>query len=201
MEVNMGGKMKKSTIVITIIIFIVLAVLLGIYAFLMGRSRQAEEGLKLTAVQIVLNRDLERDYPPTPKEVITYYTDLEKCFYNEECTEEEIEQLGMKARELYDDELLEANETEAYLARLKQEIKKFKDDGKKLTGANVAGSVNVDRFTEDGFEFARINCGYTILDGNSSTSVGHVYLLRRDENRRWKIYGWDNAQRLKLLTD
>ena len=33
----------------------------------------------------------------------------------------------------------------------------------------------------------------TVLDGGQSSLVDTVYLLRRDENRRWKIYGWDLA--------
>ena len=35
---------------------------------------------------------------------------------------------------------------------------------------------------------------YTVLDGGQSNLVDMVYLLRRDEGRRWKIYGWDLAQ-------
>ena len=58
----------------------------------------------------------------------------------------------------------------------------------------MASSANVDTFTEDGYEFARIHCIYTVLDGGQSNLVDMVYLLRRDGNRRWKIYGWDLAQ-------
>ena len=25
-----------------------------------------------------------------------------------------------------------------------------------------------------------------------------IYLLRRDENRQWKIYGWDRAQNVNM---
>ena len=35
---------------------------------------------------------------------------------------------------------------------------------------------------------------YTVLEGGKSNLVDTVYLLRRDENRRWKIYGWDLAE-------
>ena len=43
----------------------------------------------LTAVQEVLSRNLETNYPQTPKEVIKYYSEITQCFYNEEYTEEE----------------------------------------------------------------------------------------------------------------
>ena len=41
-------------------------------------------------------KDLEKDYPPTPREVIKYYNEILDCFYNEEATKEEIEDLGNK---------------------------------------------------------------------------------------------------------
>lgn len=188
--------MKKSTVIATVVSILIVTALVGYYAILAGRSRTAAEEKVLTPVQMVLNKDLQRDYPATPKEVVKFYTEIEKCFYNEECTEEEIEQLGMKARELYDEELLENNEVGTYLARLKQEIKDFKEKKKRMSGANVAASANVDFFSEDGYDFARIYCGYTILDGSGSTGVGQVYLLRRDENRRWKIYGWTSSDKV-----
>lgn len=186
--------MKKSTVRVTVIMILLVIALVGVYAILTGRSRTAAQEAALTPTEIVLSKDLERDYPPTPKEVVKFYTEIEKCFYNEECTDEEIEQLGMKARKLYDDDLLAINEVGSYLEKLRLEIVKFKEAKKRLSGASVASSANVDFFTEDGFEFARIYCGYTVLDGIGSTSEGRVYLLRRDENRRWKIFGWDSAQ-------
>ncbi|MGN0167892.1 MAG: DUF6715 family protein [Acetatifactor sp.] len=188
--------MKKSTVIVTVVLIVIVTALVGYYAFLSGKSRTAAEENAVTPTQLVLNKDLERDYPATPKEVVRFYTEIEKCFYNEDCTDEEIEQLGMKARELYDEELLANNEVGTYLERLKREIKDFKDNKKRLTGANVAASANVDFFSEDGYDFARIYCGYTILDGNGSTSVGQVYLLRRDENRRWKIFGWASSDKV-----
>lgn len=190
--------MKKSTVRVTICLIILVTALLGYYAYLSGKSRTAAQEAVVSATQLVLNKNLEMDYPATPKEVIKYYTEIEKCFYNEDCTDEEIESLGMKARELYDEELLANNEVGTYMESLKKEIKDFKDNQKRLTGANVAASANVDRFTEDGYEFARVYCSYSILDGSGSTNLGQVYLLRRDENRQWKIYGWESADQVNL---
>ena len=100
----------------------------------------------------------------------------------------------MKARALYDDELLAVNDVTFHLLQLKEEITSFHEDSKKITAASVASSANVDTFTEDGYEFARIHCMYTVLADGKSNLVDMVYLLRRGEDRRWKIYGWDLAQ-------
>ncbi len=186
--------MKKSTTRMMLFFLVVIVGAVGYFAYLSGRSRDVSKEAAMTAAQLVLSRDLENNYPPTVKEVMKYYVDIQKCLYAEECAEEEVEQLGMKARALYDDELLAANDVTGHLLQLKAEITSFQEDSRKITAASVASSANVDTFTEDGFEFARIHCTYTVLADGQSNLVDMVYLLRRDENRRWKIYGWDLAQ-------
>ena len=186
--------MKKSTTRMMLFFLVVIVGAVGYFAYLSGRSRDVSKEAAMTAAQLVLSRDLENNYPPTVKEVMKYYVDIQKCLYAEECAEEEAEQLGMKARALYDDELLAANDVTGHLLQLKAEITSFQEDSRKITAASVASSANVDTFTEDGFEFARIHCTYTVLADGQSNLVDMVYLLRRDENRRWKIYGWDLAQ-------
>lgn len=186
--------MKKSTVWVTIILILIVVGLVGTYAFLISMAKDRAADAAMTPVQKALSRDLSKDYPSTVKEVVKYYTEIEKCLYNEECTEEELEQLGMQARRLYDEELLRNNEAEGYLIRLKAEIKIFREKGRRYAAISVAGSTNVDTFSEDGYEFARIHCGYTVSEKGQSYREGRVYLLRRDEHRQWKIYGWDAAE-------
>lgn len=186
--------MKKNTTKIVIIFLVLIVGVVCYFGYLSGRSREVSQEAAMTATQLVLSRDLENNYPPTVKEVMKYYVDIQKCLYAEECAEEEIEQLGMKARALYDDELLGANDVTSHLLLLQSEITSFQEDKRKITAASVASSANVDTFSEDGHEFARIHCTYTVLSDGQSNLVEMVYLLRRDENRKWKIYGWDLAE-------
>lgn len=186
--------MKKSTVWVTIILILIVVGLVGTYAFLVSVMKDEAADAVMTPVQAALNRDLSKDYPSTVKEVVKYYTEIEKCLFNEECTEEELEQLGMQARGLYDEELLSNNEAGSYLVRLKDEIKTFQGKGRRYAAISVAGSTSVDTFSQDGYEFARIHCGYTVTEKGQNYTEGRVYLLRRDEQRRWKIYGWDAAQ-------
>ena len=186
--------MKKITTKTALIFLVLIIGVVAYFAYLSTKSRDRDQEADMRAVQLVLSRDLENNYPPTVKEVMKYYTDIQKCLYAEECADEEIEQLGMKARALYDDELLAANDVTVHLLQLKSEITSFQEDSKKITAVSVASSANVDTFTEDGYEFARIHCMYTILADGQSSLVDMVYLLRRGEDRRWKIYGWDLAQ-------
>lgn len=192
---------KKSSTRITLIIILMIVAVVGYYAYLSNKSKETKDEASMTFIQKTLSRDLNLDYPPTPKEVIKYYTDIEKCFYNEKCTEEEIESLAMKARELYDQELLDHNEKDAYLRQLKSEIDNYKTKKRKINHVSVASSTNVDEYTVDGYSFARLRCAYSILEGGNSKPTNMVYLLRRDENRRWKIYGWDLAENLKIYKE
>ncbi|MGN0403242.1 MAG: DUF6715 family protein [Acetatifactor sp.] len=185
--------MKKSTIGVTIILIVFIIGLVGVYALMTSKARIEAADAVMTPVQIALNRDLSKDYPATVKEVIKYYADLEKCFYNEECTDEEIEQLGMKARGLYDEDLLAINEVGTYMIKLKADIADFHESNCRITAIAVAASTNVDFFSADGFDFARIHCAYTVSENGKSKMEGRVYLLRRDKQRHWKIYGWDSA--------
>lgn len=187
--------MKKKTVVVTIIIMLVIVGVVGVYTFLSHRAYQNADNTKLSQVQIVLSYDLQNKYPATVKEVIKYYTEIQKCFYNEEYSEEELEALGMKARELYDDELLKANEIGTYMQQLRADIASYKINNWSMGNAALASSLNVFYFEEDGYEFARIHCGYTIKEKNiNKETVGIQYLLRKDSNKRWKIYGWKTVQ-------
>ena len=184
---------NKNTRIAIIVVLVIIAVV-GYYAYLSNRSRTQKDEAKLSTVQTVLSKSLEFDYPPTPKEVMKYYNEIVKCFYNEECTEEEIEALGNKARELYDEELLANNEQEVYMINLKADIQDYKDNNRRITSTSVASSANVDYFSEDGYDFARIMCGYSIMENGVNVSSGQVYLLRKDEDKHWKIYGWESIE-------
>ena len=175
---------------------VLIVAVVGYYCYLVNRSNRSAQENTPTTVENVLLRDLENNYPPTPKEVIRYYNDIVKCFYNEGCSQEELQELARKARGLYDQELLDHNEWDTYIFNLEAEIQDFKNNNRKISNISLAASTDVDEFTQDGFRFAKIRCGYNILQGRKSSSTVQVYLLRRDGDGHWKIYGWDLAENL-----
>lgn len=193
--------MKKATTRTTIIIILLVTVVVGYYAYLSNKSKASSEEVSVTVVQATLSRDLSKDYPPTPKEVIKYYNEILRCLYNEESTDEEIEALGLKARELYDEDLLANNEPEGYLIQLRADVQTYRDNGRRITSFNVASSTNVDIFEKDGYSFAKIMCGYNIMQAGKNYPTSQMYLLRKDENKQWKIYGWEDVENLKDQTE
>lgn len=185
--------MKKSTTRVTIIIIILVLAVVGYYAFLSNQEKETRAESSMSAVQDVLSRNLDNDYPKTPKEVLNYYNKIMRCYYNENCTDQEIDALGMKARELYDEELLEANEVSAYLIALRGDIQGFRKADRRITNIALAGSTSVKRATIDGNSFATIQCTYTVNEGGIKKNTVETYLLREDASHRWKIYGWETT--------
>lgn len=175
-------------------------VLLAYYLINVRIEKSKPEGyVQLTAIQQVLSRNLGTNYPQTPKEVLKYYSEITQCFYNEEWTEEELYALAMKAQELYDYELVANKTEEEYLRDLKSEIQNFKGKKFYISSYATSSSTDVDYFTEDGYEFARLFCTYNIRTGTVMTAIEEIFLLRMDLEGHWKIYGWDLAENHKEI--
>ncbi len=93
------GRFKgiKGMILLVIIAFLIV----GYYYHLSNKTIPEKEEVQketLTETQKVLVRDLETNYPQTPREVVKYFVEITKCLYNEELTEDDICQRGMKLR-------------------------------------------------------------------------------------------------------
>ncbi len=194
----MAGTKKKQNTVKVIILFVVLALLIGIYYFHLSnkeRKADAEKDVESTVVQEVLMRDLEHHYPPTPKEVIKYYSEISQCFYNESYSEEELILLAEQAQRLYDDELVANKTQEQYLMDLKADILEFQEAGYTIKSYTTSSSVDVEnsKFKQDGYEWARVYCYYTLKTKSGTARTTQIFLLRKDSNGYWKIYGWELA--------
>ena len=169
-------------------------VLLAYYLMnVMAEKSKPEDYVQLTKVQEVLSRNLETNYPQTPKEVIKYYSEITKCFYDETYTEDELYDLAMKAMALYDHDLAANKTEEEYLRDLKSEIQSFKNNKYSISSYNTSSSTDVYYFTDDGFDFARLYCTYNVRMGTVIQPVEEIFLLRKNLEGHWKIYGWDAA--------
>ncbi len=190
--------MKRSNVIGIIVLGVLLAaVVAGVAVSFHRRAKlAAERDVESTAVQKVLSRDLERNYPPTPKEVVKYFADITECFYNEEYSDEELTQLAEKIQDIYDDELIANKSQEDYLNDLRSEIAGMKEDNWKISSYVLSASVDVEEFVENGYSCSRLYCTFNVKRGTAGTvSSMEEFVLRKDENEHWKIYGW------QLVTD
>lgn len=185
--------MKKSNIVKIIIIGIILAALIvGYFYYLSNKGQDAkEEVVESTAVQEALMRDLDKNYPPTPKEVVKYFNEISKCFYNEKYTESELLDLAVKIQGVYDDELIANKTQEQYIKDLKSDIDDMKNQDRSILSYELSASTDVEEFVENGYSCARLYCNYSIRQGTQKIGSRVVFVLRKDDDGHWKIYGWD----------
>lgn len=153
-------------------------------------KKDVENSTEISKVDEALSRDLAKDYPPTPREVVKFYNKLLQCFYNEDCSKSEIEELGGQARLLMDDALLANNPKEQYLTLLESDIQDSKDKGKTISDTTVANSSDIKYQKVKGEECAYVTASYFVKEGNSYTRTYEEYVLRKDTNKQWKILGY-----------
>lgn len=187
-------KGPKSVAVFAVMVITVFA----LYYYLVNKVERQTPETETTAVQDVLLRNLETDYPPTVREVIKYYNEIMSCYYSEDPTDEELEKLADKAMELYDGELANYQEKDLYIADLKAEVARFAAEDTVLSYVTLASSTAVDYYTHNGRECAQIRCIYTMRQRTNLMTIKEIYVLRKDDGGRWKILGWipadDNAE-------
>jgi hypothetical protein len=62
-----------------------------------------------------------------------------------------------------------------------------------ISSCAVSSSADVDYYSVDENEFARLYCTFNLRKGTSLGSVEEVFLLRKDQKGHWKIYGFKLA--------
>ena len=82
-------RFKGAKGIVLLLIFVLVGI--GFYYYLSDRIEiEQETEIDLTVVQELLLKDLDKKYPPSPKEVVKLYSELTRCFYAEEYSEEEL---------------------------------------------------------------------------------------------------------------
>ncbi len=182
----------------TIILIVLACLIIGYYFYLSNGSDSPaakvtdEEDIvaTMTMSQKALSRNLESNYPPSPREVVKYFSDITQCYYNEEHDEDEIKALGLKMREIYDAELVANQTEEEYLDLLKRDIEEYRANNRTINNYSPSASVDVETFTQDGYEWARLYCLYDIKQDSIIYQTNLCFILRKDETGHYKIYGW-----------
>lgn len=170
-----------------IIAIICISLVVGIYYYLSSSraGRNVENKTELTEVEKVLTKDLEKSYPMTPREVVTFYNRILGCLYNEEYTDEQFLQLGEQMRMLMDEELKEENPEDEFFDNLKMDVATYDALERKITTTTVSDSGDIQFKTVDGRECAYVNSTYFLKEGESDFSRSvQCYVLREDEWRK-----------------
>ncbi len=172
------------------VLLIIALTAFGLYYYLVNKAERPEPDVTTTAIQDVLLKDLEKDYPATVREVMKYYNEIMRCYYNESPNDADLKKLANKALELYDKELVDYQSEEMYLDNLEMEVKDLAEKGAILSHVAISSSTAVDYYTHNGRECAQIRCIYTMRQKAELYTSNETYVLRRDDKGRWKILGW-----------
>lgn len=189
------GTMKNSKVAKTIIIVAALAAIILVYYYSLShraKRQEVEETIAATVVQSILMRDLEHNYPPTPKEVVKYYAEITECFYNETYSDEELVQLAGKIQMLYDAELVANKTQEQYMQDLRDDIAEMKGEQLTVASYEVSSSTDVEYFEQGEYSCARLYCTFYLKkQGGSRVPSQERFVLRQDGDGHWKILGWE----------
>lgn len=177
----------KKTIGVIVAILCVCLVCGGFYAIKQMSNPNASDNIELTAVQKLNTRNLETNYPQTPREVVKLFNKILTCYYNEEYTEDELKRLTEQAWALFDSDLQEENPLDEYLKSVQADVKDYKERSRNISQSSVCDSNDVTYLTDQGDELAYVTASYFIKEKKEYKDTNQMYVLRKDDDDRWRI--------------
>lgn len=182
----------------SMIIIVILAALALVYYFYLSNRPTADtvdKVKKTTKIEDVLAKDIST-VTNTPKSAVKFYSEVLECLYNETPKDEQITDLGIKAREVMDEELINSNPKEGYLIDLSADVSEYSKANRIILSYVVESSDEVEYYTENDKEYAIVNASYTLRETENFSKTNEEYILRKDEEGYWKILGWRIAEQV-----
>ncbi|WP_455721320.1 DUF6715 family protein [Agathobacter sp.] len=178
--------MKKTGIVIIALVAII-GICGAFYAVNENSKKESQKEASLTEIQKITTKDLDKDYPQTPREVVKFYNKIVDSYYKDQYTDDELDSLTDQALKLFDDELVQANPKDSYKSSVVADVKNYKDQGKTIAQIDVCDSNDVKYATDSEDQIAYVRASYFIKQGSSYSKTYQDYVLRKDSEGRWKI--------------
>ena len=185
-------KIKKP-----LIITLLAALAVSYYIYLSNRDTDKNNGKeKETSVATaVLQRDMDKNYPGSPRAVVTYFADIQKLIYKNDFDDDELTGLAQHMLATYDDELLEKNPYELFIENLKTEISTYKSEKQYISQYIVEDGYGRELTDFKGDEYAEVDLKYYVRNDTQKQTIAiyEKYTLRKDSKGQWKILYWDLA--------
>lgn len=190
----MKQKDKKNKIKNIIVAVLLIALVVFYFNHISNKtSTNRRNSSEKAELQNLLEYNMALDYPNTPRDVVKLHNRYFKLLYGMKLTDEEIEGLNSKLREIYCDELLSVNSEAVMLQELKDNIKTMRDEGYEYKSYSLPEASQVQKFTKDGKEMAWMDVTVTI-ETNDEIAYRYVRYILINENNKWKIYGWGDPK-------
>lgn len=182
-----GG--TKSAIVKSIVLVALAAIIILGFYLLLTRNKKApdEENYVLTTVDEITTTDLDKNYPANPRKVVDLYAKIMQTLYKEEYTDEQETKMIDVLGGIFDDELRE-NQFNLQ-SSIKNEVSSRKAEDYGIS-AYAVQEKNPEIFTKDGRDICSVDCLFTMRKGSQRILLYYQFVLRKDDEGRWKILGW-----------
>lgn len=182
---------KQNSTAKTVIGLVILAVaVLVIFILAINTPDKNADTVKITAATKQLTKNYAKDYPATPKSVVTEYAEITKCFYDPETNEDQITGLATQMRQLFDDELVANQSFDDFVTSLRSEIAIYRSEEKLISSYSVSSSTDVKQETNEYGTLATLYLTLNVRDDGAINKIKEQFLLRQDKDRHWKIVGW-----------
>ena len=185
-------KSNKTTMITLVVMAVIAAAVFFGYYQMTSKSKEEEAPTAKTEVDKLLQKDMENNYPGTPREVMKFHGRITQCIYNEDLKKNQLEGLLKQARELYDEELLALNPWDKHLEALIADIEDYKKNERTIMSYTAQNSSQIKTHEVDGQEYAITYLLFITSDKTSPlTKSCEKFMLRRDIEGKWKIVGWE----------
>lgn len=186
----MENNSVKSAIMKSIVLLALGAVVVvGLYFMFVGSKKSPEEEqYNLTAVDEITTTNLEKNYPANPRMVVDLYAKTMQVLYKEEYTEGQQDKMLYVLKGIMDDELLEKQVD--FSRSMKNEISERKEGDYSISNYLVQ-NTEPEVITVSGKKMCNVQCLFSLRKGTSTVANYYQFILRQDDDKRWKILGWD----------
>lgn len=182
--------MKKYKTLIIIMILVALGITYYYYQSVHSKKESKDKENTVSEIEKLMNKDFDKNYPATPREVVDVFSRFLTCYYEGKCSEDELMSLVLQSRKLFDDELLDRNPLDEYFENLKDEIAQYKEEKNKISTYIIEKSGEIEYKTFQSHYYSMVDCVYYIKGEGGTSRTMETYTLRKDSNGRWKILYW-----------
>lgn len=178
---------------VKIIIIGIACICLICAGFFFFSKENATTEKELTEVEKIIVRDLKDNYPKTPREVVKFYNKIISSYYGGELKDGELEKLADQMLLLLDEDLLVVNPRDEYINSVENDIEKYKTEKKKVVSTDVCDSNEVTYVNDEKEgssevdKLAYVNTSYFINTNGEFAYSYQQFVLRQDDDGRWKI--------------
>ncbi|MDO5403381.1 MAG: hypothetical protein Q4F11_08070, partial [Eubacteriales bacterium] len=139
-----------------LVISILAAAALGYYYYLANRTLPqdaTQRAANNTELAALTTRDIEENYPESPKEIVTLYARITKAYYDADTSNEKVRELGKQARIIFDDELKGKQTEEEFLNALQEDVDSYRSVKRYITDYKIEGSSDTKYTTFNSKEY------------------------------------------------